>query len=89
MPVYDTSGSDGSFSYQVQYTQQPSGWSLDGVKVMRGADMIFSQSIATNFYRTEAVAIAYGINRCEAFVSAFTLGGISWDEFKHSHGQLP
>lgn len=89
MPTYDTNGSDGSFFYQVQYTQQQDGWSLDGIRIMRGADLVFSQSIATKFYPTQAVAIAYGINRCESFVAAFTLGGISWDEFKHAHGQLP
>ena len=89
MLTYETAGSDGSFCYRLEYSQCDAGWALESMQVKRGGESVLLKHGLKTVYRTEALAIAYGINSCEAIVSSFTLGALSWTEYMNSHGQLP
>ncbi|MDR6740972.1 hypothetical protein J2X56_002996 [Herbaspirillum sp. 1173] len=89
MLTYETDGSDGSFCYRLEYSKCDAGWSLESMQVKRVGESVLLKRGLKKVYRTEALAIAYGINSCEDMVSSFTLGALSWNEFMNSHGQLP
>ncbi len=89
MLTYETAGSDGSFCYRLEYSQCDAGWALESMQVKRDGESVLLKHGLKTVYRTEALAIANGINSCEAIVSSFTLGALSWTEYMNSYGQLP
>jgi len=43
------------------------------MQIIKDFETLHSQVLEENYYRTEALAIAYGINRCESFVRAIAV----------------
>jgi len=82
MPTYETAGSDSNFLFQLRYSKNARGWSLNWMQIIRNFETLYSQFLEENYYRTEALAIAYGINRCESLVRAIAVGKVATDDFK-------
>lgn len=76
MPFYETSRSDSNFLFQLRYSKNTRGWSLNRMQIIKDYETLYSQVLEENYSRTEALAIAYGINRCESFVRAITVRNV-------------
>jgi hypothetical protein len=89
MLVYETAGSDDSFSYRLQYSRRGQGWALELLEVMRDGESVLSQPGAMFLYPTQALAIAYGINTCESIASRLVAGRPSRGESLRAQARSP
>lgn len=52
------------------------------MQIIKDFETLYSQVLEENYYRTEALAIAYGINRCESFVRAIAVPKVEYENIR-------